>query len=87
MKKSNIITLTTDEALLLQQISESGEEDLTGLARSLQMSRQHVAALLARLKHKGLVRIKTSYGNWWVQTSRKGTELVRSIWPELHLSY
>ena len=34
------LNLTTDEALVLQQISESGEEDLTGLTESLQMSRR-----------------------------------------------
>ena len=28
------LNLTTDEALVLQQISESGEEDLTGLTES-----------------------------------------------------
>jgi DNA-binding MarR family transcriptional regulator len=88
MKKINkYINLSIEEALVLQQISESGEEDLIGLARSLQMSRQRVATLLTHLKHKGLIRIKASYGDWWVQTSRKGTKLVRSLWPELQLSY
>ena len=88
MKKTNKqITLSTDEALVLQQISEHGEDDIVGLSRSLRMSRQRVAALLMHLKHKGLVRIQAQCDDWWVQTSRKGTQLVRSMWPELQMSY
>ncbi len=88
MKKTQKpITLSTDEALVLQQISECGEEDLVGLARGLRMSRQRVALLLTHLKHKGLIRITTSYGDWWVKTSRKGADLVRSLWPELQSVY
>lgn len=88
MRKTNkTVNLTTDEALVLQQISEHGEDDLIGLARSLRMSRQRVATLLTHLKHKGLIRIKAGYGDWWVQTSRKGTNVVRSLWPELRMSY
>lgn len=91
MKKTNrisaSITLSTEEALVLQHISESGEDDIIGVSRSLRMSRQRVASLLTHLKHKGLVRIKTAYGDWWVQTSRKGSQLVRSMWPELQMSY
>lgn len=84
MKKMNKqISLSTDEALVLQQISEQGEDDLIGLARSLRMNRQRVAILLTHLKHKGLIRITTTYGDWWVETSRKGTQLVRTLWPEL----
>lgn len=76
------ITLSTEEALILQQVSESGQEDIVGLAQSLSMSRQRVVMLLTHLKHKGLVRIKHIYGDWWVQASRKGIVLVRSLWPE-----
>ena len=43
------LNLTTDEALVLQQISESGEEDLTGLTDSLQMSRPKLMTQLSRL--------------------------------------
>ena len=37
MKKSTI-TLSSDEAIILQQISENGEDDVMGLAQSLRMS-------------------------------------------------
>jgi DNA-binding MarR family transcriptional regulator len=87
MNMNSKLTLSTDEALVLQHISESGEDDIIGLAQSLQMSRQRVAALLTHLKNKGLVRIKTTYGDWWVQTSRKGSALVQNMWPELQVRY
>ncbi len=81
MKKSTI-TLSNDEAIILQQISENGEDDVMGLAQSLRMSRQRVALLLTHLKRKGLISIQTSYGNWWVKTSVRGTRLVHYLWPE-----
>ena len=87
MNMNSNLTLSTDEALVLQHISESGEDDIIGLAQSLRMSRQRVAALLTHLKNKGLVRIKTAYGDWWVQTSRKGSALVQNMWPELQVRY
>ena len=87
MNMNSNLTLSTDEALVLQHISESGEDDIIGLAQSLRMSRQRVAALLTHLKNKGLVRIKPTYGDWWVQTSRKGSALVQNMWPELQVRY
>jgi DNA-binding MarR family transcriptional regulator len=88
MKKANTeITLSTDEALVLQHISEQGEDDIVGLSHGLRMSRQRVATLLAHLKNKGLVRIQAQYDEWWVQTSRKGSRLVRAMWPELQMTH
>ena len=52
MNMNSNLTLSTDEALVLQHISESGEDDIIGLAQSLRMSRQRVAALLTHLKNK-----------------------------------
>ena len=82
MKKTQSINLTTDEALVLQQVSESGEEDIISLADSLHMTRQKVMTCLSRLSKKGLVVIKTTYGDWWVHVSGKGEHFVHSIWPE-----
>lgn len=42
---------------------------------------------LDHLKHKGLITIKATYGDWWVRTSAKGTRLVRYMWPEIQMSY
>ena len=81
------LNLTTDEALVLQQIIESGEEDLTGLTESLQMSRPKLMSQLSRLKNKGLIKIKTTTGDWWVSMSRRGKQTIHYLWPEMSLNY
>ena len=48
-------TLTTDEALVLQQINEHSEDDVIGLEQSLRMSRPKLMAQLTHLKNKGLI--------------------------------
>ena len=87
MKTTNRITISNEEAIVLQQISESGEEDLVSLARGLRMHRSRVMQHLEHLKHKGLITIKATYGDWWVRTSAKGTRLVWYMWPEMQMSY
>ena len=87
MKTLQTINLTNDEALLLQQISENGEDDVSGLAQSLRMSRRHVAARLEQLKNKGLVTMQSTYDDLWVRVSVRGRRLVRYLWPEMILSY
>ena len=81
------VQITNEEAIVLQQISESGEEDIVSLARGLRMNRSRVMQHLDHLKHKGLITIKATYGDWWVRTSAKGTRLVRYMWPEMQMSY
>ena len=81
------LNLTTDEALVLQQNIESGEEDLTGLTESLQMSRPKLMSQLSRLKNKGLIKIKTTTGDWWVSMSRRGKQTIHYMWPEMSLNY
>lgn len=81
------LNLTTDEALVLQQIIESGEEDLTSLTESLQMSRPKLMSQLSRLKNKGLIKIKTTTGDWWVSMSRRGKQTIHYLWPEMSLNY
>ena len=87
MKTTNHITISNEEAIVLQQISESGEEDFVSLASGLRMNRARVMQHLEHLKHKGLITIKATYGDWWVRTSAKGTRLVNYMWPEMQMSY
>lgn len=87
MKTTKQITITNEEAIVLQQISESGEEDIVSLARGLRMNRARVMQHLEHLKHKGLITIKATCGDWWVRTSAKGTRLVNYMWPEMQMSY
>ena len=70
-------TLTTDEALVLQQINEHGEDDVIGLEQSLRMSRPKLMAQLTHLKNKGLITVKMTTGDWWITVSRRGQQMMR----------
>lgn len=77
-----IAQLTTNEALVLQQVFEDGEDDARTLARSSGLSRRHALEIITRLKKKGLVSISDSYGDLWVSMTAKGKQLMRYLWPE-----
>lgn len=87
MKKVQPVNLTSDEALVLQQIAENGEDDVIGLSRGLRMSRSRVAQQLERLRAKKLVTIKSTCGDLWVRASKRGRQLVRYMWPEMAPAY
>ena len=87
MKKVQPVNLTSDEALVLQQIAENGEDDVIGLSRGLRMSRSRVAQQLERLRAKKLVTIKPTCGDLWVRASKRGRQLVRYMWPEMAPAY
>lgn len=72
-----------DQALLLQIIEESGEEDVENLVASLRFERSHLFNNLISLQRKGLISIRsTSYGTV-ASLSRKGRKTARLLWPEL----
>lgn len=81
MKKPKI-SLSTEDALVLQQISESGEEDIVSLQQLLGMRRGKVVACLERLRRKGLITVQRTASDWWVHMSSKGKELTSYVWPE-----
>lgn len=81
MKKPQV-HLSTDDAIILQQISETGEDDLANLSRSLRMHRSKVMASLESLRRKGLVTVQRTAGDWWVSLSAKGKQLSQYVWPE-----
>lgn len=85
MKKPNV-NLSNEDALVLQQISESGEEDVVSLSEGLGMKRSRVRASIESLRRKGLVTVQRTASDWWVQVSTKGKELTRYVWPETSLS-
>lgn len=82
MKQSRI-QLSTEDALVLQQISETGEEDLVSLEQSLGMQRGRVMASLESLRRKGLITIQRTASDWWVAMSSKGKMLSHYVWPEM----
>ena len=80
--KTPHVSLNNEDALVLQQISEMGEDDVVGLERSLGMKRGRVLASIESLRRKGLITVERISGDWWVQLSTKGKELTHHMWPE-----
>lgn len=75
-------TLTPNEALILQQVHEDGEDDLSTIALQLGMSRNYVASVVANLKSKGLVIVQTNFDDLWIRLTSRGSQLVNYMWPE-----
>ncbi len=80
------IQLTTTEAIVLQQVSEDGEDDVRTLASQLGMSRSSLFATIDRLKHKGLIAMNSSFDDLWVRLTRKGQQMMRYMWPESQMT-
>ena len=79
------VNLTTNEALILQQIYEDGGDDVIVLAGQVGLSRRTVMNILADLRRKGLMAIDQIYGDAWVRLTARGKRLVQKIWPEAQM--
>ena len=80
--QSQETTLTTNEALVLQQVYEDGGDEAAMLAAQMVMPRRTAMHVLADLRRKGLMAIDQAYGDAWVQLTKRGKRLVQRIWPE-----
>ena len=80
--QSQEATLTTNEALVLQQVYEDGGDDAAMLAVQMGMPRRTAMNVLADLRCKGLMAIDQAYGDAWVRLTTRGKQLVQRIWPE-----
>lgn len=78
MSKKNV-NLPTEYALVLQQIQEDGQEDITTLAYLLSINQKRVVHIVKALQHKGLVQV---YDDAVVRLSRKGKRMMHYVWPE-----
>lgn len=85
MKVPNV-NLSNEDAIVLQQISENGEDDVVSLSEALGMKRKRVAASIDSLRRKGLITVQKVAGEWWVQVSAKGKHLTHYVWPEMPVS-
>lgn len=81
--KTPTINLSNDDAMVLQQISETGEEDVMSLASGLGMHRGRIMAIINSLRRKGLITVERTAGDWWVHISQKGKELSTYVWPDM----
>ena len=74
--------LTTNEALVLQQVYEDDGDEAAILAAQMGMPRRTAMHVLADLRRKGLMAIDQAYGDAWVRLTTRGKRLVQRIWPE-----
>lgn len=81
----HVRTMPEDYALVLQQVDESGEEDLTTLAESLRLDKTRLSHIVESLRNKGLVSIEYSAHDIYVRLSTKGKKLIEMLWPEARL--
>lgn len=80
--KTPQVTLSNEDAMILQQINQTGEEDIISLEQALGMQRGRLLARLEHLRRKGLITIQRTASDWWVQMSSKGKQVSTYIWPE-----
>ena len=82
-RQSQEATLTTNEALVLQQVYEDGGDEAAILAAQMGIPRWTGVRVLADLRRKGLMAIDQAYGDAWVGLTTCGKQLVQRIWPEV----
>ena len=82
MRQSQEAILTTNEALVLQQVYEDDGDEAAILAAQMGMPRRTAMHVLADLRRKGLMAIDQAYGDAWVRLTTRGKRLVQRIWPE-----
>ena len=82
-RQSQEVTLTTNEALVLQQVYEDGSDDAAILAAQMGMLRRTAMHVLVDLRRKGLMAIDQAYGDAWVRLTARSKRLVQRIWPEV----
>ena len=66
-RQSQEAILTTNEALVLQQVYEDGGDDAAMLVVQMGMPRWTGVRVLADLWRKGLMAIDQAYGEAWVR--------------------
>jgi len=76
-----------DFALVLQQVDEVGEEDLTTLAESLCLDNARLSHIISSLRNKGLVRVSHTAQDTWISLSTRGRKLIELLWPEANMQY
>lgn len=82
------IDLPQDYNLVLQEVGELGEEEITVLAETLSFERSRLLHIIQSLQHKGLVSLNRSAGHGvWIRLSAKGRKFMTQLWPEAGVAY
>jgi len=79
MKKD---ALSTDEAMILQQVYEDGEDDVRSLSYELGLPRQSIIQQSLRLEQKGFITFHHNFDGLLLKVSGRGKTIVRQLWPE-----
>ncbi len=74
--------LTTNEAMILQQIYEDGEDVIRSLAYELYCLWQRTIADVVMLEQKGLLDFHHGFYGLLLEVSTPGKHLIHQIWPE-----
>lgn len=83
MRKNAVIDLPVDYALVLQQVSEDGQNELDVLSETLNIRRSRLLHIVGSLRRKGLILInRSAMGDAWIQLTARGRKITRQIWPE-----
>ena len=75
------LNLTTNEAIVLQQVHEDGEDDIRSLSYELGMSRREIINNALRLEQKGLLDLHQSFDGLLLHVSQRGKTIIKQIWP------
>ena len=82
MTVNTINSLSTNDALLLQQIAENDGDTLGGLMFETNMSQGRLYALIERLKRRGFVEIQYEIEDMFITLSRQGKQALKKLWPQ-----
>lgn len=74
--------LSPNEAMILQQVYEDGEDDIRSLAYELGITRHRTITEILQLEQKGLLDLHYGFDGLLLQVSRRGRRLVRQLWPD-----
>lgn len=78
--------LPQEYALVLQEVGESGEEDIIMLEESLRFSHERFMHIVEGLHHKGLIYLsRSTYSDPLIRLSAKGRHLMAYMWPDMGL--
>ncbi len=79
--------LTTNQAMVLQQVYEDGEDDIRSLSYELGMSRRRTIDEALKLEQKGLIDFHHSFDGLVLVVSKAGKRMVRQLWPEATMMF
>ena len=77
-------TISTSDALLLQQLSEAGEEEVNDIVEELREPRGRIMQQLTALKRRGLVHMYNKYGEIIITLTSQGRQAIHYLWPEAY---